>query len=128
MLQPEKVLQGVLVVGINRNPLAALGGGTYRIQTNCDFSLKMSPDGRENRWNDSSERVADDVKMKWGRRVNRGDEYHTKYAPGEMPPIGELPLPTWPNTSWRDILHDAFAGRVIDSPQHPVFLGLEGRV
>ena len=83
------------------------------------WPMKVNPDGRENAWNTSSERFAEEAKVKWARRVNRKTGYGTKYAPGEQP------APTWPEKSWREIIADAFTGRVIDSPEHPVFVSLE---
>jgi hypothetical protein len=83
------------------------------------WPMKVNPDGRENAWNTSSERFAEEAKRKWARRVNRKTGYGTKFAPGDHP------TPTWPDKSWKAIIADAFAGRVIDSPEHPVFVSLE---
>jgi hypothetical protein len=83
------------------------------------WPMKVNPDGRENAWNTSSERFAEEAKLKWARRVNRKTGYGTKFAPGDHLP------PTWPDKSWKSIIADAFAGRVIDSPEHPVFVSLE---
>jgi hypothetical protein len=83
------------------------------------WPMKVNPDGRENAWNASSERFAEEAKFKWARRVNRRTGYGTKFAPGDNPG------PTWPDKPWKEIILDAFAGRIIDSPEHPVFIGLE---
>ena len=94
------------------------------LQTRAWFiwPMKLDRDGKENAWNRSTERFVTDAKTRWARRVNRKTEYGTKFAPGE------LDAPTWPPQSWKEILREAFAGRVIDSREHPVFLALEGRV
>ena len=83
------------------------------------WPMNVNPDGRENAWNTSSERFAEEAKVKWARRVNRKTGYGTKFAPGDNPP------PTWPDKPWKAIIAEAFAGRIIDSPEHPVFVGLE---
>jgi hypothetical protein len=83
------------------------------------WPMNVNPDGKDNAWNTSSERYAEEAKVKWARRVNRKTGYGTKYAPGEQPE------PTWPNKSWREIIAEAFADRVIDSVEHPVFVSLE---
>jgi hypothetical protein len=94
------------------------------LQTRAWFiwPVKIDRDGKENAWNRSSERFVTNVKTRWGRRVNRKTEYGTKFAPGDHDP------PTWPTQTWKEILQEAFTGRVIDSREHPVFLALEGRV
>jgi hypothetical protein len=83
------------------------------------WPMNVNPDGRENAWNTSSERFAEEAKAKWARRVNRKTGYGTKFAPGDNPP------PTWPDKPWKAVIAEAFAGRIIDSPEHPVFVGLE---
>jgi hypothetical protein len=94
------------------------------LQTRAWFiwPVKLDRDGKENAWNRSTERFVTDAKTRWARRVNRKTEYGTKFAPGDHDP------PTWPKQTWKEILQEAFTGRVIDSREHPVFLALEGRV
>jgi hypothetical protein len=94
------------------------------LQTRAWFiwPVKLDRDGKENAWNRSSERFVADVKTRWGRRVNRKTGYGTRFAPGDHDP------PTWPPQTWKEILHEAFTSRVIDSREHPVFLALEGQV
>jgi hypothetical protein len=94
------------------------------LQTRVRFiwPVKLDRDGKENAWNRSTERFVNDAKTRWARRVNRKTEYGTKFAPGDHDP------PTWPPQTWKEILQEAFTGRVIDSREHPVFLALEGRV
>jgi hypothetical protein len=94
------------------------------LQTRAWFiwPVKLDRDGKENAWNRSTERFVTDAKTRWARRVNRKTGYGTKFAPGDHDP------PTWPTQTWKEILQEAFTGRVIDSREHPVFLALEGRV
>ena len=90
------------------------------------WPLKLDPDGAENSWNKSARKVADGIRARgyWGRRVSQkaARQYVPKWAPD-----GHT-VPTWPDKSQRDLLHEAFitAERYIDSPSHPVFLDLEG--
>jgi hypothetical protein len=83
------------------------------------WPMNVNPDGRENAWNTSSERFAEEAKVRWARRVNRKTGYGTKYAPGDQPE------PTWPDKSWMEIIRDAFEGRIIDSVEHPIYQSLE---
>jgi hypothetical protein len=94
------------------------------LQTRAWFiwPVKLDRDGKENAWNRSTERFVNDAKTRWARRVNRKTEYGTRFSPGDHDP------PTWPTQTWKEILKEAFTGRVIDSREHPVFLALEGRV
>jgi hypothetical protein len=94
------------------------------LQTRAWFiwPVKLDRDGKENAWNRSTERFVTDATTRWARRVNRKTGYGTKFAPGDHDP------PTWPPQPWKEILQEAFRGRVIDSREHPVFLALEGRV
>jgi hypothetical protein len=40
---------------------------------------------------------------------------------------GNLPEPVWPEHSFPEILKIAFRGRVVDSPDHPLVLKLQGQ-
>jgi hypothetical protein len=92
------------------------------------WPINLNPEGRENAWNESSRQVADEIRQRqqWARRLSRrsSGRYTTKWADE-----GTFGPPTWPNQSRDELLHDAFikSGHCIDTPQHPVYLDMEGR-
>src|SRR5690349_21467058 len=45
VLELKEVFECILVIRIDRDPFAALSGRTYRVQTNCDLTLQMPPNG-----------------------------------------------------------------------------------
>jgi hypothetical protein len=97
-----------------------------------DRSLFLWPmnedDGRtDNKWNRSSRHVAELAKAYWTRRVSHrksgGEGYGWKRA------AEGYALPAWPGKTLKAWLTEAFheGGRIIDSPEHPVFRALEAR-
>jgi hypothetical protein len=40
----------------------------------------------------------------------------------------DLGEPKWPNLTMEELVNDAFSGRIIDSPDHPYILQIEGRI
>lgn len=80
--------------------------------------------GNDNPWAESMRIALSEGKKRWVRVVaNQGlGAYDLFVAPGD------LSEPVWPKYSMGEMLKAAFAGRVIDSPEHPVLLRLRGVV
>ncbi len=80
------------------------------------------PDGKIDDWNRSALEAATIATGKWVRvAANMAlGAYDVFEATGEIPP------PTWPGTSFCDLLALAFKGRLVDSVDHPVLRRLRG--
>jgi hypothetical protein len=81
------------------------------------------PDGKQNPWHESAEKIALLGRTKWVRLV-------PKPAAGMYVPLTgseSLPGPDWPELpSMRDLLRLAFGDRLIDTADHPVIRRLRG--
>jgi len=82
-----------------------------------------NPDGLDNEWFVSARRVAEIAERQWVRMVanreTRGYDVYTATSD-----FGE---PTWPEQTFADLLKIAFAGKIIDSLDHPVVMKLVGK-
>ncbi len=81
-------------------------------------------DGRTNHWNESARDAADLARDRWIRLVanmqlGAYEVFESRAA---------LPEPEWPDLPLEEILQKAFAGRVIDSHDHPVLRRLRGEL
>lgn len=78
--------------------------------------------GNDNPWAESMRIALAEGKKRWVRAVaNQAlGAYDLFVAPGD------LPEPVWPKYRMGEMLKAAFAGRIIDSPEHPVLLRLRG--
>lgn len=80
------------------------------------------PDGRDNGWVESAERAMLKSKREWTRMKSnmRAGEY--KVAGLEA----DIPDPTWPDLTERELLRLAFADRFVSSMDHPLVRKLRG--
>ena len=79
--------------------------------------------GIRNPWHDSLAQAVSAAKGQWVRiTANRTAGVYDIFAAKE-----QLAPPEWPEQVMDQIVLIAFRGKVIDSPDHPVILGLEGR-
>lgn len=80
--------------------------------------------GNDNPWAESMRIAQGEGKKRWVRVVaNQAlGAYDLFVAPGD------LSEPAWPKYSMGEMLKAAFAGRIIDTPDHPVLLRLRGVV
>jgi hypothetical protein len=80
------------------------------------------PDGREDEWSRTAFEAATRARDGWVRVVPNWalGAYEVFQA------TGSLPQPVWPDRPFRDLLHTAFRGRMIDSEGHPILLALRG--
>lgn len=79
-------------------------------------------DGKIDEWSRSAMEAATMAVAKWVRVA--ANMHLGAYEVHEAP--GDLAAPTWPDTSFRDILAVAFKGRMIESFDHPVLRRLRG--
>lgn len=82
-----------------------------------------APDGAGRSWANSALQVAETAKTRWVRMAGNKDlgAYDLFVAKGDL---GE---PDWPDKTYKELIKIAFGGRVIDSPDHPVLMELDGR-
>ncbi|MCI0335924.1 MAG: hypothetical protein L0228_22180 [Planctomycetes bacterium] len=80
------------------------------------------PDGKSNSWNDSAIQAATRAMECWVRVTAnmQAGGYDIVEA------VSEIPAPTWPDMSLRDLLEIAFRNRRIDSLDHPLLRRLRG--
>jgi hypothetical protein len=82
------------------------------------------PDGKINPWHQSAADAAERAMTCWVRvTANMSLGAYELFEA-----TGNLPEPKWPEEhSFREILQIAFRGRVVDSPDHPLVLKLQGQ-
>jgi hypothetical protein len=95
-------------------------------QGNPSFIPVFLPDegGSRNPWHESMAQAVILSKSKWVRiNANRDNgAYDVKVA------VGDLAPPQWPDEPITELLKIAFRGKIIDSADHPIVQGLDGRV
>ena len=81
------------------------------------------PDGKINPWHQSAAEAAERAMTRWVRvTANMSLGAYELFEA-----TGNLPDPVWPEHSFQEILQIAFRGRVVDSPEHPLVLKLQGQ-
>jgi hypothetical protein len=82
------------------------------------------PDGRPNPWNQTAFEAAERARDEWVRVVsNRRVGFYQIHVA-----VIDIPEPEWPDEPFGEILEIAFAGRVIESVDHPVIKSLRGAI
>ncbi len=83
-----------------------------------------NPDGTDNEWFQSARQVATRAEREWCRMVaNREAHGYDVFTAA-----GDFGEPAWPERDFAELLRIAFAGKVIQSLDHPVVVHLMGRV
>jgi hypothetical protein len=84
----------------------------------------VDPSGRRNLWQSSYKEAIKQAETDWVRveaNMQAGQYEITKST-------NDLGDPKWPNRSMEELINDAFAGRIIDSPDHPYIRQIQGRI
>lgn len=87
------------------------------------WPLPLPVDGRQNDWHERARLALERGKTRWTRMA--ADMTLGTYRLYE--PVEGQPDPVWPNKSLQEILEVAFAGKVIDSMDHPFVRRIQGR-
>lgn len=83
-----------------------------------------SSNGSRNPWHESLDQAIQAAEKEWVRiTANMAAGVYDVFVA-----TAELAEPEWPSMSLEAILQIAFRGKIIDSPNHPVIQGLQGRV
>lgn len=83
-----------------------------------------STNGSRNPWHESLDHAVKAAEKNWVRiTANMAAGLYDVFVA-----TAELGEPEWPSLSMEALLHIAFRGKIVDSPDHPVIQGLEGRV
>ena len=118
----------VVVAGVSHEVAALLRPVELHVavdRNNNPFLIPVplpSADGRRNSWHDSLAIAVNESFISWVRitsNMNLGS-YDLHVA------TGIIPEPIWPDLTFDALLEVAFRGKVIDSPDHPVILQLQG--
>ena len=90
------------------------------------FLCHVPSQNLDNTWNETSVRACLQAKMKWAQATSRKGEnaegYQITYARDQ----DSFPEPTWPKQTLDELILVTFAGRMIDSDDHPGLLRLVG--
>lgn len=84
----------------------------------------LDPGGRRNLWQSSYKDAIKQAENDWVR-------VQANMAAGQYeitPSMSDLGFPRWPKQSMDELINDAFAGRIIDSPDHPYIRQIQGRI
>jgi len=84
----------------------------------------VDPSGRRNLWQSSYKEAIKQAETDWVRveaNMQAGQYEITKST-------NDLGDPRWPKQSIDELINDAFAGRIIDSPEHPYIRQIQGRI
>jgi len=84
------------------------------------------PDSTPLKWHTTAIAIAGDAATRWVQmRANRRGGYYDVFFLGQKI---EVPEPTWPTESLRELLRLAFADRVIDNQNHVIVRQLQGLI
>lgn len=86
------------------------------------WPVPMPDSGGPKAWGTSARAAADIARTKWIRV--QPDLALSAYRIHEA--LGKLPEPNWPDLALEDLLKIGFAGKIIDSQEHPVVRRLRG--
>lgn len=85
--------------------------------------VKSSATGRGNRWAESSLEAVKLGQKTWVRvEADLAAGGYNVYVPATNPPDAE-----WDEVDLNNLLEEAFRGRIIDNPDHPIILNLKGK-
>jgi hypothetical protein len=87
---------------------------------------QAGPDGKQNEWHRTAEKVAQHAMQEWVRVVTIRDAGGYDFIPAAV----HVPDPVWPDLSMVEIVRVALKDRgfIVDHPDHPVLRKLQGRL
>lgn len=87
---------------------------------------QAGPDGKQNEWHRSAEKVAGRAMQEWVRVVSNRDRGGYDFMRAAV----HVPDPVWPDLSMVEIVRVALKDRglIVDHPDHPVLRKLQGRL
>ena len=90
------------------------------------FLCRIPTRNLDNSWNRDNIVGCEQAKTLWTQATSRGEEGIDGYFVQAARDPDAFPEPKWPEQSLNDLLDRAFAGRMIDSEDHPALLRLIG--
>ena len=90
------------------------------------FLCRIPTRNLDNSWNRDNIAGCEQAKTLWTQATSRGEEGIDGYFVQAARDPDAFPQPKWPEQSLNDLLNRAFAGRMIDSEDHPALLRLIG--
>jgi hypothetical protein len=90
------------------------------------FLCRIPTRNLDNSWNRDNIAGCERAKTLWTQATSRGEEGIDGYFVQAARDPDAFPEPKWPEQSLNDLLDRAFAGRMIDSEDHPALLRLIG--
>jgi hypothetical protein len=90
------------------------------------FLCRIPTRNLDNSWNRDNIAGCEQAKTLWTQATSRGEEGIDGYFVQAARDPDAFPEPKWPEQALNDLLDRAFAGRMIDSEDHPALLRLIG--
>ena len=90
------------------------------------FLCRIPTRNLDNSWNRDNVAGCEQAKTLWNQATSRGEEGVDGYLLQVARDPEAFPEPKWPEQSLSDLIDRAFAGRMIDSEDHPALLRLIG--
>jgi hypothetical protein len=90
------------------------------------FLCRVPTKNLDNSWNRDNVAACEQSKKLWVQATSRGEEGVDGYLVQVARDPDAFPEPKWPEQSLSELIHRAFAGRLIDSEDHPALLRLIG--
>lgn len=90
------------------------------------FLCHVPSQNLDNTWNETSVRACLQAKMKWAQATSRKGENAEGYQITYARDPDSFPEPTWPKQTLDELILVTFAGRMIESDDHPGLLRLVG--
>ena len=101
----------------------ALGSKPYDVF----FLAHVPSQNLDNTWNSTALQACEQAKTLWTQAISRKDEGVDSYKVDKARNREAFPEPKWPRgLTLDDLIAKAFAGRMIDTPDHPALLRLIG--
>jgi hypothetical protein len=73
----------------------------------------------DNSWNETNLLACEQAKTRWTEATSRREEGVDKYKIGASRDIDAFPPPKWPTQTLDELINVTFAGRMIETPDHP---------
>jgi hypothetical protein len=90
------------------------------------FLCHVPTRNEDNTWNGSNLQACEQSKSLWTQATSRKEEGVEAYKIDASKDPDAFPAPKWPTQSLADLIGKTFAGRMIDSDDHPGLLRLIG--
>ena len=93
---------------------------------NVFFLCHVPTRNTDNSWNESNLTACNQARTRWTQATSRREEGVESYKVDSSRDIDAFDEPKWPTQSLHELIEATFAGRMIETPDHPGLLRLIG--